>query len=204
MTTEKAKRIRRTPETMRKLILDMTERLMLEEGYASVSTRRVAQELSINGATVHYYFPTTDDLFAALHQRMTNSQLEGLKAVLASESPLEALWTYQIEADQSALGIEFIALSNHRKGMRPVLAAVANEARQAQAEALAPVVASLGLDTELLPPIALATIVVAITRTLKNEERVGITSGHGEVLAFCEHLLRNLPKVPERSKPGRM
>ncbi|EJL34398.1 TetR/AcrR family transcriptional regulator [Novosphingobium sp. AP12] len=198
MTALKAKRIRRTPETMRKLILDMTERLMLDEGYAAVSTRRVAQELNINGATVHYYFATTDDLFAALHRRMTSDHLEGLKAVLGSSSPLEALWTYQAETDQSALGIEFFALSNHRKTMRPVLAAVANEARQAQAEALAPVIASLGLDSKLLPPVALATMVVAITRTLKNEERVGITCGHEEVRAFCEHLLRNLPAADHR------
>lgn len=199
MTAVKPKRIRRNPETTRKLILDMTQKIMLEEGYAAVSTRRVAQELGINGATVHYYFATTDDLFAALHQRMTSSQLEDLEEVLNSASPLEALWTFQMESDQSALGVEFIALSNHRKAMRPVLAGVTNEARQAQAKALKPVIESLGLDANLLPPVALATIVVAVTRTLKNEERVGISTGHDEVRAFCEHLLRNLPKLPDRS-----
>jgi AcrR family transcriptional regulator len=36
------KRTRRDPDSSRKLILDATEKIMLEDGYASVTTRRVA------------------------------------------------------------------------------------------------------------------------------------------------------------------
>jgi AcrR family transcriptional regulator len=184
------KRVRRSPETTRALILEAAERIMVEEGYAAVSTRRVAQELSINGATVHYYYPTTDDLFLALHARMMGLQVEALGNVLSADNPLEALWEFQTKWDRSALGIEFMALSNHRKSLRPVLAALANRARAEQANALASALTASPLDPAVLPPIALATMLVAVARTLANEERIGITSGHDEVRSFISWALR--------------
>jgi TetR/AcrR family transcriptional regulator, regulator of autoinduction and epiphytic fitness len=84
------KRIRRDPETTRRLILDTTEKLMVEEGYAAVSSRRIAQELGLNAATVHYYYPTTDDVFIALHRRMTERQLGEIEKVLEADKPLQA------------------------------------------------------------------------------------------------------------------
>lgn len=188
----KPKRIRRDPETTRTLILDTTERLMVEEGYAAVTSRRVALELSINGATVHYYYPTTDDLFMALHQRMTERQLSEFEHVLAAEDPLTAFWTFQSSWGQSALGVEFLALANHRKSIRDVLADRTDEARDVQTRALGAISSQSKIDPAILPPIALTTILVAIARTLANEERVGITRGHQEVRAFVEWALVNI------------
>lgn len=188
----KPKRIRRAPETTRTLILDATERLMVDEGYAAVSSRRVAQELGINGATVHYYYPATDDLFIALHKRMTGRQLAEFEQILAAEDPLAALWTFQSGWAQSALGVEFLALANHRKSIRDVLAGTTVDARDAQTRALARISSQSAIDPEILPPIALTTILVAIARTLANEERVGITRGHEEVRTFIKWALDNL------------
>ena len=51
-----------TSETRFRL-LDITERVMIEDGYASVSSRRVAKDAGVTPALVHYYFATIDDLF---------------------------------------------------------------------------------------------------------------------------------------------
>lgn len=192
MEASKPKRIRRDPETTRTLILDTTERLMVDEGYAAVTSRRVAQELGINGATVHYYYSTTDDLFIALHRRMTERQLSEFEHVLAAEDPLRALWKFQSGWVQSALGVEFLALANHRKSIRDVLADTTDEARDAQTRALERISSQLAIDSAVLPPIALTTILVAIARALANEQRVGITSGHQEVRTFVDWALANL------------
>lgn len=192
MEASKPKRIRRDPDTTRTLILDTTERLMVDEGYAAVTSRRVAQELGINGATVHYYFPTTDDLFIALHKRMTERQLSEFDQVLAADNPLEALWTFQSGWAQSALGVEFLALANHRKSIRDVLAGTTDGARVFQTEALASIPDASGISPDILPPIALTTMLMAIARTLANEERVGITRGHREVRAFVAWALSKL------------
>lgn len=188
----KPKRIRRDPETTRTLILDTAERLMIDDGYAAVTSRRVAQELGINGATVHYYYPTTDDLFIALHKRMTERQLSEFEHVLAANAPLAALWKFQSGWAQSALGVEFLALANHRKSIRDVLANTTDEARDVQTRALTRISSQSAIDPAILPPIALTTILVAIARTLANEERVGITHGHQEVRTFVEWALGHL------------
>jgi AcrR family transcriptional regulator len=50
-------------------ILDATERIMLEEGYAGVSSRKVAARAGLKSKLLHYYFATMDDLFIAAFQR---------------------------------------------------------------------------------------------------------------------------------------
>lgn len=184
--------MRRDPETTRGLILDATERLMAEEGYAAVSSRRVAQELGLNAATVHYYYATTDDLFVALHRRMTDRQLDELAKVIDAANPLEAFWKFQSGWASTALGVEFLALSNHRKSIRELLAASTDEARGAQTKRLEAALGRQTGDCAVLPPVALATILVAIGRLLANEERVGITRGHAEVRAFVDWALEQL------------
>ena len=183
------KRVRRDPDTTRALILDATEKLMAEEGYAAVSSRRIAQELGLNAATIHYYYPTTDDVFIALHRRMTERQLAEMETVLASGNALRALWDFQSGWAQTALGVEFLALSNHRKAIADILAASTDGSRAAAAKAIARAVGELTLGSTKVPPVALGTIFIAIGRLLANEESVGITSGHAEVRSLVEALI---------------
>jgi AcrR family transcriptional regulator len=202
LPAESRKRVRRDPNTTRKLILDTTEALMVEEGYAAVSSRRVAQELGLNSATVHYYYATTDDLFIALHQRMTDRQLAELETVLRSGTPLEAFWRFQSGGAQTALGVEFLALANHRKAVSDLLARSTDAARAAQSARLGDALGDHGCDPAILPPVALATILVAIGRLLTNEQRVGITCGHEEVRDVVDWALKKLaPGLAAESEP---
>ncbi len=189
MATGNTKRIRRHPDTTRKLILDAAEEVMINEGYAAVSSRRIAQEIGLNAATIHYYYPTTDDLFIALHQRMTEQQLANIEAVLKSSNPLKKLWKYQSDWTKSALSLEFCALANHRKSIQGVVAEVTDKARASQAAALQRSMGDTASQAGEIPAVALATILVAIARLLANEERVGITCGHDEVRGLVEKLL---------------
>lgn len=197
--TAKKRRVRREPEAARTLILDTTERLMLEEGYAAVSTRRVAGDAGLAPALVHYYFPTTDDLFIALHHRMTERQLAELRTVLASDNPLRALWEFQNTWTHTSLGIEFMALANHRKSICKEIAQRAEQARDVQAEMLKP------FFTRSCPaacsPLSLATLVMGVARTLVNEEAIGITRGHDETRKLAEWAIDQLTAGP--SPPGR-
>jgi TetR/AcrR family transcriptional regulator, regulator of autoinduction and epiphytic fitness len=192
------KRIRRDPETTKGLILDVTEKLMVQEGYAAVSSRRIAQELGLNAATVHYYFPTTDDVFIALHRQMTERQLKELERVMSSGNPLQAFWEFQSGWAQTALGVEFLALSNHRKAIRDTLAASTNDARQEIAGLLAEASAKLKIASDHVTPALLATVLIAIGRLLANEERVGITQGHEEVRSFVASALTRLSGPVQR------
>ena len=43
-------------------LLDAAERLLVEVGHARITTRRVAQEASVNHGLVHYYFGSMENL----------------------------------------------------------------------------------------------------------------------------------------------
>ena len=188
-TAPRRKRIRRDPETTRTLILDVTEELMVQEGYAAVSSRRIAQEIGINAATVHYYYPTTDEIFIALHRRMTDKLQSDLDRVLASANPLRAYWQFQSGWDHTALGVEFLALSNHRKAVGATIAAATNEARRSYDSAIERVVGELSVGGRNLPVGVATTIMLAVGRLLANEERVGIVQGHAQARDFLEWCL---------------
>src|SRR5262245_22705522 len=50
----------------RTALLDAAEAIMVEDGYAAVSIRRIASQAGLNSALVYYYFDTMDGLFVAL------------------------------------------------------------------------------------------------------------------------------------------
>ena len=68
-------------------LLEAAERIMLEEGYASVTSRRVAARAGLKPQLVHYYFRTMDDLFLALFGRRAEQGLERMSRALASRWP---------------------------------------------------------------------------------------------------------------------
>src|SRR5207245_143773 len=75
-------------ETRTKL-LDVTEHIMSTEGYAAVSTRRVAKESGFTSGLVHYYFKTTDDLLLAAYRRTTEQAFGRLMMIMDSDRPLD-------------------------------------------------------------------------------------------------------------------
>jgi AcrR family transcriptional regulator len=190
------KRIRREPQVTRKLLLDVTERLMSEEGYAAVSTRRVAKDAGVNAALVHYYYPTTDDLFIALHRRMMEGTIAELELILECDDPLAAYWKFQSNRAQAALGVEFIALANHRKTLSAEIADRAQQARDIQAEMLAKVIARSSVLPPICSPLSLAIMLNGIARTLVNEESIGIVRGHEDVRAVVDWAISLISGTP--------
>ncbi len=165
---------------------------MLDEGYAAVSTRRVARNVGLTPGLVHYYFKTTDDLLVALYRRATDLNRERLTAALHSDQPLQALWNLSSDAVRTSLSLEFMALANHRKSIAVEIARYAEYARSLQAEAVARALSRSTLDPGAYPPHGVTVLIAAVARALVMEENVGITSGHAEARSIVESLLRRL------------
>ena len=72
----KARRTGTETSETRFRLLDITERVMIDDGYAAVSSRRIAKEAGVTPALIHYYFPTLDDLFLEVLRRRGRQQLE--------------------------------------------------------------------------------------------------------------------------------
>ncbi len=177
----------------RGLLLDATEHLMLEEGYAAVSSRRVAADAGVNPALVHYYFATMDDLFLAVFRRRAEQGLVRQEHVLASAQPLWALWEFNRDPRGTAFTMEFVALANHRPAIRTEIAASARRFRERELAALPAVLARYGVDAGVYPPAVVGMLLASVSRFLVMEqETLGLANGHSETIAFVESFLRQV------------
>lgn len=180
----------------RQVLLDVTERLMLDEGYASVGIRRVAREAEVAPALVLYYFRTLDDLFLAVLRRRGDEELERAVRLLDGPQPLRTLWQLTSHPG-NALTTEFTALANHRKDIRAELAARAERYREAQLEALTRRLAETGSDLPAeASPAVLLMLTNALGRILTMENTMGMTTRHAEARAFVEGFLQRYEGAP--------
>ena len=56
-------------------LVDAAEQLLLEEGYAAVSSRRVGAQAGLKPQLVHYYFRSMDELFLEVFRRRADANL---------------------------------------------------------------------------------------------------------------------------------
>jgi AcrR family transcriptional regulator len=178
--------------TTRNALLDAAQELMLAEGYAAVTTRRVATKAGVNSALVFYYFDSVDGLFAALVQRGAEHSLARLERALSSPQPLWAVWDLIHDRSGSAMTMELMALANHRKAIRAELARHARTYRRTQIDVLSKVLERHGVDPATWPPAAVIVSLSGISMFLLIEAALGMDTGHAETEAMVEQHIRAL------------
>jgi AcrR family transcriptional regulator len=183
----------------REAILDAAEAIMREEGYAAVTSRRVGEAAGFKSKLVHYYFATMDDLFTALYERAEKKVLEQHLQALTAENPLRSLWESTLERAHTALGPEFIALSNHRKSIRKLIVRTGEQMNAMAVACIARYIKDRGLDAEQYPPAALARIVSSLSETLAREAMLGISGPRDEIMAFAYQWFDKIENVPPKS-----
>ena len=176
----------------RTALLDAAEATMLEEGYAAVTTRRIASRAGVNSALVYYYFDTMDGLFIALFHRGAEHTRDRWQRRLASPQPLWGLWDLLRDRSNTARAMEFIALANHRKAIRAELATAARTFHRMQLKTLSGVLEGYGIDTETWPPTAVIVMMTGVARYLLIEEAFDVRLGHAETVALVERNIREL------------
>jgi AcrR family transcriptional regulator len=187
------RRIGNPTSTTRALLIGAAEELMLEEGYAAVTSRRVAAQAGLKPQLVHYYFRTMDDLFLAVYRWRVEQGLERQARALDSDQPLWALWDFSRDPRGTALTMEFVALANHRKAIRAEIAVSAERFRLEQLRGLQTLLGRYDVDTDEWPPLVCTVLMSSISRFLVIEqETLGLTVGHDETVAFVEKLIRRL------------
>jgi AcrR family transcriptional regulator len=170
----------------RGVLLDAAEQLMLEDGYAAVTSRRVAERAALKPQLVHYYFRTMDEMFIEVFRRRAKQGLEALAEALQSDQPLWALWEFGTDPQTTQLTMEFMGLANHRKALRTEIAFYAERFREAMTAALK----RYGYDVGDVPPVVWALFATSVSQVLVLEQALGMSNGHAEMLAFCEEWLR--------------
>ncbi|OZG29445.1 TetR family transcriptional regulator [Williamsia sp. 1138] len=180
----------------RTVLLDATERLMVEQGYAAVSSRRVAEAAGLKPQLVHYYFRTMDELFSAVFARSAERLIEVHTLALQASQPLWALWRFSTDPAATALTMEFIALANHRKDLRAEIGRYVEHVRLDAARVIEESLTRYGVDPEDMPAVVAITLMTSVSRVLIVEESLGMKPGQKETLEFVESYLRKLEGEP--------
>jgi TetR/AcrR family transcriptional regulator len=176
----------------RDAILDATETVMIEQGYAAVTSRRVAERAGLKSLLIHYHFGTMEDLLVAVYERSEREFLRRHLEALTSDNPLRALWELSIHPQRTRLAQELIALSNHKKSIRKITARVLEQMHSINVAFISRYLAQAGVDAEKYPPIVVSHILNGLSRSLVTEEAMGLSAGHSEVIAFAERFLNEL------------
>jgi TetR/AcrR family transcriptional regulator len=177
----------------RGLLVDVAEQIMVDEGFAAVTSRRVAARAGVNPALVHYYFPTIEDLFLAVCKRRYDRAARNLREVFeTSAQPLWALWDLSCEGWGAVLGADIIALAHHRKAISAELSRAAGELRQRHIEAVSRVWTGHQRSRPELNPTAFVVLVMAVSHFTVQEELLGLTVGHADIRALVETYIEQI------------
>ncbi|HEX4587378.1 MAG TPA: helix-turn-helix domain-containing protein [Mycobacterium sp.] len=175
-------------EATREALIEATAQIMLDEGYAAATSRRVAAKAGVKSALVHYYFPSMDDLFVAVLRDKAEANLQHQRQAMAEAEPLHALW--QLTGAQDAqLFTEFLAMANHRKAIRSEIVSYAMRFRDIEEGAMTLALKARGIDLESFPPVVMSMIMGSLARMVLHEKGLGITRGHDQAKAFIEQCL---------------
>ncbi|MBB3605920.1 AcrR family transcriptional regulator [Mycolicibacterium sp. BK556] len=181
----------------RERLMEATAQIMLEEGYAAATSRRVAARAGVRSALVYYYFPTMDDLFVAVLRSGSDASLGRMRQAITADEPLRALWSINTDPRWTGLYTEFVALANHRKVISAELKAYAERVRDIETAAATVALRAHGFDISEYPPVAVSMLVAQIARSLCNESAIGMTEGHEEMRELVDRFLNRFASTEQ-------
>ena len=187
----------RDRERVTQALLDAAERLLLREGRAGLSTRRVAQEAQVNHGLVHYYFGSMEELLAQVLERFTASLVARQRELYAADEPFidkcRAAWRFheeELAAGYPKIWFELQAMAWNDDRLRERLLAINAEWRQVLREAFSR--ARTELRVEEPSTEALAALVMMFGQGAQLERLLGIDTGHAELLAWIDRWLEGM------------
>ena len=173
-------------------LLDAAERLLVEVGYARITTRKLAEEAGVNHGLVHYYFGSNEALLVRALERFTDGLIARQRELYASDLPFVEKWRtamrYLVAEDQTyeKIWLELQALGWNDPGLRARLAKVNDEWRTVLTEAFAEPHRQLGIE---MPLEALVALVMTFNLGIIVERLGGIDTGHAALLEWIDEWL---------------
>jgi AcrR family transcriptional regulator len=170
-------------------LLDGAERLLVEQGHAGITTRRLAEAAGVNHGLVHYYFGSNENLLARALERFTERLIERQRALYAADLPFLEKWRTAMrhliadDATYEKIWMELQALAWNEPELRARLADVNAQWRAVLTEAFAEPRDRYGID---MPLEALVSLVITFNEGIIFERLSGIETGQAELLQWID------------------
>jgi AcrR family transcriptional regulator len=173
-------------------LLDAAERLLVDVGYARITTRRLAEEAGVNHGLVHYYFGSNENLLVRALERFTERLIERQRELYAADTPFIEKWRTAIryllseDVTYEKAWLELQALAWNEPDLRERLARVNDEWRAVLTDAFREPHRELGIE---MPLDALVSLVMTFNIGIMVERLGDIESGHRELLDWIDQWL---------------
>jgi AcrR family transcriptional regulator len=177
--------------------------LLVEVGYAGITTRRLAEEAGVNHGLVHYYFGSIENLFVRVLERYTAVLTTRQRAMYATDIPFIEKWRQAMRylvADDVAyekIWFELQALAWNRPELGERVAHVNDEWRAVLTEAFAEPHERYSIE---MPLDALVSLVITFNEGVILERLSGIETGHAALLEWIEGWMEARERAWRRQK----
>lgn len=181
-------------------MLDAAEVILRDEGYGLLTSRRVAEVVGVKQRLVYYYFQTMDELIVETFRRLAARELDRMRGALASNHSLREIWDLCIQTTDTRIVQEFMALANRVDALRTEVRSFIEETRAMRVSAITAAMERAGGKAApggRLSPVAASIFAESAALALHREAQLGITSGHGDVMALIDGFLARLDPAGE-------
>ncbi|MGH3135734.1 MAG: TetR/AcrR family transcriptional regulator [Gaiellaceae bacterium] len=175
--------------------LDAAERLLVEVGYAGITTRGVAEEAGANKGLVHYYFGSMENLLVRVLERFTERLIVRQRAMYAADLPFIEKWRQAMRyldedfaSGYQKVWFELQALAWNRPELHDRVAHVDAEWREVLGEAFEQARREHPID---MPVDVFVSLVATFNEGMILERLSGIDTGHRALLEWIDDLLES-------------
>lgn len=191
-------------------LIDAAEKLLITEGYAGVTTRRVAAVAGLNQALVHYHFGSLPELFLAVHDRMSNVFQSRVLSIFANEEPLTVKWQkmqemfFQSDMQRGypKIHLELMTLAANRPELRERVVSRLAFLRTVFVEALRSQLQRSDSTAEDEEIEALAALAGTVVNGTLIEKILGYDRGHEQAFELLNSQLEALLKARPKRLPA--
>jgi AcrR family transcriptional regulator len=173
-------------------LLDAAEELLVEVGFAGITTRRLAEQAGVNHGLVHYYFGSIDNLLLRALERFTQQLVARQQELYEADVPFQEKWRAAMRhlvSDDVAyekVWLELQAMAWNDPLLRQRLASVSERWRTVLTEAFAEPHRQLGIEMSLQ---AMVSLVMTFNLGMMVERLGGVETGHDELLEWIDQWL---------------
>jgi AcrR family transcriptional regulator len=177
-------------------LLDASESLLVEVGYAAITVRKLADRAGVNHGLVHYYFGSMEEVFLQTLERFTDRLVARQQQLYAAEQPFVRKWRTAMEYLQAdfdsgyqKVWFELQAMAWNHEEMRDRVAGVLCRWIDVLVPAFDVGLDELGVDKTRFPTAAVVSLVTTFNQGVMLEHLSGVTTGHDELLAMIDRWL---------------
>lgn len=177
-------------------LLDAAERLLIEDGYAELSTRRITDEAGQAHGSIRYHFGGLDALVVAVVDRTTARITDRQRAMYASDMSFREKWRQamvwfeeDLRAGYPKLLAELYAAAWNVPACRPGLLRTQETWARVLREAVTGAACEYGFEADDTLVRGVAGLIATSQTGMLHQRLAGVDTDHAEIVVVIERAI---------------